>query len=195
MDAPAVPTRAKTEQERCVFAVKLTDFYNLAGNHYGKMLTSEALKMASKVYGGKNFSIKVIHLLFHWNTHSFFTYHQDTDGTITVMINLSHGEASMHVAGYKEATYTGIGSGHIFNGQLWHRSGAAPRRCVKVALFLERQNAVAVDDEPDRSEDKPETETKVKLEEKTEVKSEGSGSSSCPSAPEASSSRKRRAKS
>ena len=62
-------------------------------------------------------------------------------GDLSVIINLTHGEASMHVAGMETATYNGIGSAHLFNSKLFHRSGAAPRRCVKLALFFQKPSA------------------------------------------------------
>ena len=42
----------------------------------------------------------------------------------------------MHVAGKDVAKYDGVGSTHLFPAKLFHRSGAAPRRCVKVAFFF-----------------------------------------------------------
>ena len=46
-----------------------------------------------------------------------------------------------HVAGMEDATYNGIGSAHLFNSKLFHRSGLAPRRCVKLALFFQKPSA------------------------------------------------------
>ena len=76
------------------------------------------------------FSLLFLELLYA------FTYHQDTDGDVTVIVNLTHGEAEMHVAGKDVAKYDGVGSAHLFPAKLFHRSGAAPRRCVKVAFFF-----------------------------------------------------------
>ena len=115
-----------------------------------------------------------MHVLFHWNKHSFFTYHQDTDGDVTVIVNLMHGEAEMHVAGKAVAKYDGIGSAHLFPAKLFHRSGAAPRRCVKVAFFFQLSDqAEAQDLEAESAEvASPSTLVEVKDEVKPKVEAE-----------------------
>ena len=115
--------------------MKSGQFVTLTGQA-GKQLQTQAAKAVSKAFS-KNASLAVVHVLFHWNNHSFFTYHQDTDGEVTVIVNLMYGAAEMHVAGKAVAKYEGIGSAHLFPGKLFHRSGAATRRCVKVAFFFQ----------------------------------------------------------
>ena len=128
-----VQRQNKMDQDRCIFGVKPSDISKLCGTK-GGLLLEDATKAVKSIYK-TNVHAKVVHLLFHWNSHSFFSYHKDSDGEITVMINLGPGDATMHVAGKEEAQYLGIGAAQIFPGQVSHRSGTAPRRCVKMAIF------------------------------------------------------------
>ena len=96
---------------------------------------------------GENVTMRVIHVLFHWNAHSFFTYHTDTDGDVSAIVNLAHCKSTMHVAGCHEAEYQGIGAANIFPSNVYHRSGDAPRRCVKIAIFFDRNEKIDVDSE------------------------------------------------
>ena len=125
---------SKMEQDRCIFAMKTSDFIKVGGPAARRLL-DEAARNVKGIYE-QNVTPKVCHLLFHWNAHSFFTYHKDEEGDISVIINLSPSNAFMHVAGCEPAEYHGIGSGHIFPCSVQHRSGDAPRRCVKVAIFF-----------------------------------------------------------
>ena len=131
------PLVTKAEQDRCIFAMKPGDFGKVGGS-YAKSMMNDALKHVQDLYPAKTtISLKVVHILFHWNAHSFFTYHTDEDGKVTVIINLAHCKADMHVAGSGNASYDGIGSARLFPSNVYHRSGTAPRRCIKVALFYE----------------------------------------------------------
>lgn len=130
-------TMNKSDQDRCIFPMRLNHFTNISGSS-GKELVRDATEQVSKSYNAR-FIVKAVHVLFQWNAHSFFTYHQDDDGDVTVIINLSHGTSNMHVAGCALAEYDGIGSARMFPSKVFHRSGEAPRRCVKVALFFERK--------------------------------------------------------
>ena len=131
---------SKLEQDRCIFAMKPSDFAKVGGPA-AKRLLDEATKKVRDIYQ-QNVTAKVCHLLFHWNAHSFFTYHVDQEGHISAIINLSPSDAFMHVAGCEPAKYHGIGSGHIFPCDVFHRSGDAPRRCVKVAIFFDLEDSV-----------------------------------------------------
>ena len=136
----------KAEQDRCIYALK-SSIFNQIGGSAGKALISKASEEVKKYYD-QSCTLSVVHVLFQWNQHAFFTYHPDTDGKVSVIINLAPGESSMHVAGYKTATYNGMGSAHLFPGKLYHRSGPAARRCIKVALFFDliaKDAAVDVD--------------------------------------------------
>ena len=104
---------------------------------------------------GEQVTLRVVHVLYHWNAHSFFTYHQDDDGHVTAIVNLSHGTASMHIAGKDTAEYDGIGATHIFPAKVFHRSGPAPRRCVKIAFFFDKAVPYDVGDDDDDDGDSP----------------------------------------
>ena len=86
---------------------------------------------------------------------------------VTVIINLAHCKASMHVAGAKSADYDGIGSARLFPSNVFHRSGTAPRRCIKVALFYDVGADVTDLDEGEEGELAPQEE-KVKEEKRDE---------------------------
>ena len=123
----------KNDQDRCIFALTPAVFFDIGGGHSRNMMSYVKDELTKLLH--RDVRLQVVHLLFHWNEHSFFKYHQDDDGDITVIINLSPGEPTMHVAGQVEATYKGIGSAHIFPSKVFHRSGDAPRRCIKIAAF------------------------------------------------------------
>ena len=108
---------------------------------------------------------------------------------MTAIVNLTHGESTMSVAGFEEATYHGVGSTLIFPSKAFHRSGTAPRRCVKVAFFYKVMAPIELDEDDDE-ETKIATPPggKAKVENtddiptpvanSLEVKKEGEGSSS-----------------
>jgi hypothetical protein len=149
-----VAIQNKADQDRCVFALKSSEVRKLGGAH-AKRLLEDAVSRVQDLYR-VNVSIRVVHLLFHWNSHSFFNYHIDEDGVITCIINLGPGTSTMHVAGSEVATYDAIGSAHVFPSKVHHRSGAAQRRCVKMAIFFDTEE-VPIDSD-DKTEDKKPTE-------------------------------------
>ena len=138
---------SKAEQDRCIFAMKPTQFYHIGGLN-AKKVVSAVSEQVTRVYE-LNASCQVVHVLFNWNAHSFFTYHQDSDGMVTVIVNLSPCTATMHVAGFEIAEYIGVGSAHMFPSNVFHRSGDAPRRCIKVALFFDLVPTVVIKDDKD----------------------------------------------
>lgn len=125
----------KSEQDRCIFAMTRSQFVAVGGPPAARLIEEAKLKVQTTYH--QITTVKEVHVLFHWNAHSFFQYHQDHAGEVTVIINLSFGKAYMHVAGRKEAEYDGPGSAHMFPSQVFHRSGEAERRCVKIALFFD----------------------------------------------------------
>ena len=175
----------KTEQDRCIFAMKPGDFGKVGGS-YAKALMNDATTKVKELHPRDcNISMKVVHLLFHWNAHSFFTYHTDEDGKITVIIiNLAHCKAGMHVAGSQHAEYDGIGPARLFPSNVFHRSGSAPRRCVKVAFFFDVEAAIEVGDDKEATVETAKPEAKVEAEVKRDTSTEG-GSSSTPTKPAA----------
>ena len=186
-----VPPRqhSKQEQARCVFGMSLTTFYKVAGPA-SKPWVKNLTQTMSENADNQPVSCDVVHVLFNWNAHSFFTYHQDPDGDMTAIVNLTHGESTMSVAGFEEATYHGVGSTHIFPSKAFHRSGTAPRRCVKIAFFYKAKAPIPLEESDHEEQDAATPGGKAKIVEYTddiptplansseEVKKEGEGSSS-----------------
>ena len=115
--------------------MKSAQFKSLGGSS-GETLLASVLAKASSTFGRVVTSPEV-HVLFHWNDHSFFTYHQDGVGDWAFIVNLLNCTSSMHVAGAtKPAEMSGPGSARFFPTKLFHRSDVAPRRCVEVLFFL-----------------------------------------------------------
>ena len=84
----------------------------------------------------ESLSLHQVHVLFHWNDHSFFKYHQDDKGDVAVVVNLSPScETNFHIAGGGEAWMKTPGAAHMFPTSVFHRSGTAPRRCIKFVFF------------------------------------------------------------
>lgn len=142
----------KLEQDRCIFAMTHTHFVKMGGPAASKLYDLVGKKVA-ELYKVNAVAPKAVHVLFHWNSHSFFTYHQDDDGDVAAICNLSHGVAYMHVAGSEQAKYDGIGSTHIFPTKVFHRSGDAPRRSIKVAFFFSVEKEVEKEIKPEPDED------------------------------------------
>ena len=87
------------------------------------------------------------HILFHWNDHSFFTYHQDEKGDVAAVVNLSMATCTdFHIAGQGLAKMESAGSGHLFPTKVFHRSGTAPRRCIKIVFFYNLKDIQDVDE-------------------------------------------------
>ena len=187
-----VPPRqhSKQEQARCVFGMSLATFYKVAGPA-SKIWVKNLTQTMTENADNQPVSCDVVHILFNWNAHSFFTYHQDPDGDMTAIVNLTHGESTMSVAGFEEATYHGVGSTLIFPSKAFHRSGTAPRRCVKVAFFYKVKVAESLDSDDEEKKVGTPPGGKAKVDENTdniptplanssevEVKKEGEGGSS-----------------
>ena len=64
------------------------------------------------------------------------------------------------------AEYDGIGSAHLFPSKAFHRSGTAPRRCIKIALFytLTKHETVDVTEDGDEEDGGAAEDVKVKNE-------------------------------
>jgi hypothetical protein len=135
-----VSEMSKLEQERCIYDMPMSTFHKIAGNT-SKRMSDKAMSQIASMYED-NVTCKAVHILFHWNAHSFFKYHQVPDGDVVAIVNLSHSNATMHVAGRTEAIFDGIGWTHIFLVQVFHRSGAAQRRCVKVAFVFKLEGSL-----------------------------------------------------
>ena len=145
-----VPLRLmnKAEQERCVFAMRATQFKSMTGVHGGALLKEVQQRVMQFVSPFKVLATPLVHVLFHFNDHAFFTYHTDDKSWMSVLVNLSYGASTFHIAGREEeAIYDGIGSCHIFPSMVYHRSGRAARRSVKVAFFFQKLPDHAIDTE------------------------------------------------
>ena len=124
----------KAEQERCIFAMKPAAFKKV-GSAEGIRLVKAAEESVKAVVGDSATLVEAL-ILFHWNDHSFFTYHQDPRGDWVLLVNLSPATTDFHIAGTQGATMETAGEAHLFPTKVFHRSGKAPRRCVKVAFFF-----------------------------------------------------------
>tara|TARA_B110000027_G_scaffold133302_1_gene161435 strand:- start:234 stop:1535 length:1302 start_codon:yes stop_codon:yes gene_type:complete len=143
-----LPLMNKAEQERCVFAMRATQFKNITGAHGAILLKEVHQHVTQFVSPFKVLASPLVHVLFHFNDHAFFTYHTDDKSWMSVLVNLSYGSSTFHIAGREEeAIYDGIGSGHIFPSKVYHRSGRATRRSVKVAFFFQKSPDHAIDTE------------------------------------------------
>jgi uncharacterized protein YjlB len=100
-----------------------------------------------------------VHVLFNWNPHSLFTYHTDEKSEVTVIVNLSPAKSSFHIAGMEEeAAYNKPGDAVVLPSAVWHRSGTAERRTVKVAYFFTlMKKEVKKEVHPEKEEMKTET--------------------------------------
>ena len=125
----------KDEQARCIFGFTPAEFKKTLGASGTKLLDAvkEKVKDHWKV---ESLSLHQVHVLFHWNDHSFFKYHQDNGGDVAVVVNLSPAcKTDFHIAGGGEAWMKTPGAAHMFPTSVFHRSGTAPRRCIKFVFF------------------------------------------------------------
>ena len=126
----------QAEQDRVLFGYNRPDFLKQAGPELIRVYEG-AVKAVEKAIDKKVVLLQA-HILFHWNAHSFFTYHADAVGTWTMVVMLTEGASTFHMAGFPEsATYNKPGDCHLFRSKMSHRSGTAPRRAVKVSFFFD----------------------------------------------------------
>ena len=127
---------SKAEQDRCIFGMTQPEFSKIVGER-GRWLAREVKKEVTEKFK-KVATIHQVHALFHWNDHSFFTYHKYEKGHVAVVVNLSPCETDFHVAGMADtAVMTKPGMAQLVPTQVYHRSGKAPRRCIKLVFFLD----------------------------------------------------------
>ena len=128
----------KPDQDRCIYGFTAAEFKKLLGSR-GSALMELVKDEVSGHFTKKAPSVHQVHVLFHWNDHSFFTYHKDGKGHIAVMVNLAPAcTTDFHVAGASEkAKMHWPGHTHILPTNVYHRSGTAPRRCIKLVFFLD----------------------------------------------------------
>ena len=127
---------SKAEQDRCIFGMTQAEYGKILGDR-GKFLARKVKEEVTETFK-KVATIHQVHALFHWNDHSFFTYHKDEKGQVAVVVNLSPCETDFHVAGMgSTAAMTKPGMAHLVPTTVYHRSGKAPRRCIKLVFFLD----------------------------------------------------------
>ena len=69
--------------------------------------------------------------------NTYFNYHQDDQGEVTVVVNLSPGRSTLHIAGASEdLAFTMPGNAFMFPSKVFHRSGAKQRRTLTVSFFF-----------------------------------------------------------
>ena len=115
-----------------------------------------------------------MHALFHWNDHSFFTYHKDEKGDVAVVVNLSPCETDFHDAGAgNPAAMTKPGMAQLVPTQVYHRSGTAPRRCIKLVFFIDLITPQNLDESKANTSDAAQVKPEVKHEVESAVKPDG----------------------
>lgn len=178
----------KAMQDRCIFGFKSCGVFERECGPAAKALNVSVIAQTKKFFPSCNVTSKGVHVLFNWNAHSLFTYHQDPNSIVTVIVQLTPGKTDFHVAGRMQmGVYETTGSAHLFCSQAWHRSGTAQRRTIKVAYFFDVD---VIDlDKKDVKEPALDPESKpVDNDAENEIKPTGDGTTSVPSQPGASSS-------
>lgn len=167
---------SKSEQDRSVFALTAAEYGKVLGPR-GKGL-ADRVKIEVKDFFKKDPALLQVHVLFHWNDHSFFTYHQDDKGDVAVVVNLSPCTTTdLHVAGAAMAKMEACGEAHILPTHVFHRSGTAPRRCIKLVFFYNLIEPIDVggDDAGSSTEVKAEAKDEVKVKAEAKDEDEGEG--------------------
>ena len=128
----------KAMQDRCIFGFRSSGLFEKECGPAAKALNATVSNQMKTFFPKCNVTSKGVHVLFNWNAHSLFTYHQDPKSIVTVIVQLTPGKSDFHVAGKGQlAVYETAGSAHMFCSQAWHRSGTAQRRTIKVAYFYD----------------------------------------------------------
>ena len=136
-DSVAVETYSKDMQNRCVFGFDRAAKFGKECTTFAAKLNSKVNEFLEDVFPDKVLHNTGVHVLFNWNAHSLFSYHRDAGSDITCIINLSPAKSTFHVAGFEpEATYTEPGSMFLLPSDVFHRSGFAALRTIKVAYFF-----------------------------------------------------------
>ena len=148
-----------------------TNLKNVLGSQYDKVVTSCKDKLSDECK--RVVTLQEGHVLFHWNAHSFFSYHQDPKGDAAAVVNLSPGKTNFHVAGKDDnASMDHPGEVHFVPTKAFHRSGTATRRCVKLVLFFAIEKNIDVSGEEEAPSSGIDKSEEVKQEVKPE-KNEG----------------------
>ena len=119
----------------------------------GSFLKGVSKKMWPEMHGiykeiqekvGDSFQLQQGHLLFGWDKHTCFEFHQDTkehksEVHLSVIVELGMSQSSFAVAGAeKPFVYEKAGSFYAFDSNLWHRSGDSYSSTIKLAFFFSK---------------------------------------------------------
>jgi hypothetical protein len=94
-------------------------------------------------------SLAFVDILFKYDNHSHFTYHQDlratpaADTVVTVVLKLSADKTTLHIAGAEcETELNLVGDAAVFLSMMYHRSGKATVRSVLASFFYKTQKTL-----------------------------------------------------
>lgn len=140
------------EQSAAVFGLNrsygmVNKFVKQCQLEWAEAMIQEAAEKICKDKVEEGFSVQTrieeVHVNFAFSPQINYAYHIDAPDLkcspdFTVMVNLSPGKTSMHIAGAKnEAHYHIPGDAVLFGAQdIFHRSGAAQWRTLKLAFFV-----------------------------------------------------------
>ena len=131
------------KQNACVFAFRNKS--SLAGlSKRLQRVVDAALKHVESTFASQfereTFAVSVgqIHLVFGFNSHAHFLYHQDaSEYTWTITVQLSPGASTIHIAGAPEdCLFESPGDAFLFPAQAYHRSGTKERRTLTMSIFF-----------------------------------------------------------
>ena len=176
VNLPAGLSFSRAEQNATVFGMRPRDikpFTKAAKLEFAYELIAGAIDtiMGKK---GSAFAVPHLHVMFCFNAHTSYSYHQDAPDLVgevdyTMMLMLSPGKSSMRVAGAgADFEYTYPGAACFFDAcKLYHRSGTALLRTVKLAFFIRLTDAIDPEEEGEGSPiKKPKVDEEVKSEPK-----------------------------
>ena len=120
---------------------------------------------------GRNFRCvaKQVHVMFSFSAYTHYKWHTDVQdfensgvspGNMTFLVTLSPGKASFLIAGRdKEVKYEFPGDIKGFSSHLFHRTGSAESRTVKLAFFVDAlppSEEVTLSDDNEKKEEEEE---------------------------------------
>ena len=139
---PGVPFQ-KEEQNKVLFAVGGKAMKKLCKVHKLDYFKQLIVRYLEHDFKNHHSNVEECHVLFGFSNYVHFSYHQDskdlTSGSavkLSFIFNLSPGRSSMSVAGSQDYVYKFPGACSAFYSDLFHCSGDAEMRTVKVAFFV-----------------------------------------------------------
>ena len=150
---------AMVQQKSCIFAMPNKSKAMGVSKHVKSVM--ESVQRYAEDSLGFALSPTQVHFCFGFNEHAHFTFHQDDQGEYTVVVQLSPGNSSIQIADRDEIKLVGPGSGALFLGNAFHRSGTKQRRTLTVSFFFNvkkggsSKEADETSDEEDDKDQKP----------------------------------------